>query len=49
MIVYALFIYLGIVIGVSNWFYWIVGIIAFVQIVRFGYSLYEKGKNDGKK
>lgn len=44
MVVYILLFYLGFLIGVPNWFYWVCGIMALLNIVSYGANMYKKGK-----
>ena len=46
MVVYILLVYLGFLIGVPNWFYWICGIMALLNVISYGVNMYKKG---GKK
>lgn len=49
MIVIGLLIYLGILAGVSAWFYILCGYLCLAQIIKFGWGLYKKGKEAAKK
>ena len=44
MLVLALLIYIGILVDVASWYYWVCGILAFMQIIKFGMALYKAGK-----
>ena len=46
MIVLALIIYLGVLVGASSWFFWVAGILGVLQIIAYGAKLYKKGKQD---
>ena len=44
MLVLALLIYIGTLLDVASWYHWVCGILAFIQIVKFGMVLYKAGK-----
>lgn len=49
MIIIGLLVYLGILAGVSAWFYVLCGYLCLAKIIKWGWNLYKKGKEAAKK
>ncbi len=45
MVAFILFIYIGYVLSLPNWFFVVCGVMLFFKVIQYGMDLYEKGKS----